>query len=239
MKKVAIVTGAAKGLGVSIAMALANEGYTLALHFRSSKKQAEKVYKDVLVKSPDSILLSFDLTKEKEVSAMVDDVFREFGRIDLLINNVGNFLYKPFGKTSNSEFRDLLESNIYSTLYCSRAVLEIMRKQKSGQIINIGAVGAERFVFRQNSIPYFLSKNGVYVLTKTIAWEEAQNGIHVNMISPGSMKEDIFKKSDFPMKRSASYNDVVGALLFLISPEAYYINGANIEVSGAFIPGMK
>jgi 3-oxoacyl-[acyl-carrier protein] reductase len=117
--------------------------------------------------------------------------------------------------------------------------LVAMRKQKSGHIINIGSVGADRFTLRENSVPYFLAKNGVYILTKAMAWEEAGSGIHINMISPASMKTDIFSKNDFPMGRETKYEDVCGAVKFLLSKGAYYINGVNLEVAGAFVPGMR
>ncbi len=237
MEKVAVVTGASKGLGKAIALSLASEGYFVVVHFKDSKKEAELTAGEIN-KVSKGFAVSADLTSEKEVAEMFDKIIGEFGNVDVLVNNVGNFLYKKFGETSNGEFRDVMESNIYSTLFCSRIALKHMRNQKSGHIINIGAVGAERFTFRANSVPYFLAKNGVYVLTKTMAWEEARNGIHVNMVSPASMKTDIFGKDDFPMGRETQYEDVVDAVLFLISEKAYYINGANIEVSGAFIPGM-
>lgn len=238
MSKVAVVTGAAKGLGKFLAEKLAGEGYTLAIHYKTSKAEAEKVFQNIEKASPGSITVSADLTSEKEVSEMFERVEKELGTVDLLINNVGNFLFKPFGKTSNSEIKDLLESNILSTLYSSRAVLPGMRTKKSGYIINIGAVGAERLIIRENSTPYFLGKTGIYVLTKTMAWEEAKNGVHINMVSPASLVSDIFDEKDFPMGRSAKYEDVWSAVAFLTSEAAYYINGANIEVSGAFVPGM-
>ena len=108
-----------------------------------------------------------------------------------------------------------------------------------GHIINIGCVGCDSVTVREKSVPYFMAKSGVYYLTKTFALEEAPNGIHVNLISPASLETDIFKPDDFPMGRSATYNDVIRALLFLISEDAWYINGANIEVAGGFIPGIK
>lgn len=238
MKKVAVVTGGAKGLGADLVKFLAKDGYCVVIHYRESRKEAEELLLGVLPDSPDSFAVGADLVNEDEVKQMFSGIVEKVGRVDLLVNNVGNFIYKPFGKTTNSEFRDLLESNIYSTLYCSRQALDIMRTQKSGQIVNIGAVGAERLIIRENSMPYFLGKTGVYVLTKTMAWEEAKNGIRINMISPASMKTDIFDKSDFPMGREVRYSDVISALRFLTSEDAYYINGANIEVAGAFVPGM-
>ena len=237
MNKVAVVTGSAKGLGRSIALWLADQGYTLVVHFKKSRKEAEVLLSQLRKKSPQSLIVQADLTREREVGAMFDSVFKKFSRVDLLVNNVGDFIYKEFAETTNAEFRDVLETNLYATLFCSRAVLPQMRKQKFGQIINIGAVGAERITLRAKSVPYFLAKNGVYVLTKAMAYDEAKNGVRVNMISPGSMAVDIFSKKDFPMGREAKHEDVIDALKFLISDEAYYINGANIEVAGGFIPG--
>ncbi|KKR78373.1 MAG: Short-chain dehydrogenase/reductase SDR [Candidatus Curtissbacteria bacterium GW2011_GWA1_40_9] len=238
MTNIAVVTGAARGLGAYIVKSLASEGYTLVIHYKTSADDAKKILADIRKNSPDSIIVSADLTVENDVNKLFKNVISLYGRIDLLVNNVGNFLFKPFGKTSNSEFKDILESNIYSTILASRAVLPTMRKQGSGHIINIGAVGVERLIIRENSTPYFLAKTGIYVLTKAMAWEEAKHGIHVNMISPSSLKTDIFSASDFPMGRSAHYEDVYKVLAFLTSNDAYYINGANIEVSGAFVPGM-
>ena len=233
-----MVTGSVKGLGKAIALSLVEGGFTAVIHFRKSKSDAEKLLNLVRKKSPKSIMVFGDLTDEKQVKLMFDQVYKTLGRVDLLVNNVGNFLYKEFSKTTNSEFKDIIESNLYSALFCSRAVLPQMRKQKSGYIINIGSVGAGTMTVTEKSTPYFMAKNALYSLTKIMAWEEAGYGIHINMISPASLETDIFKAEDFPMGRSANYDDVVKILKFLTSNDAYYINGANIEVAGAFIPGM-
>ena len=239
MSKVAVITGAAKGLGLNIALFLAKSGYTVVIHYKDSEKEALSALEKIRKNSPNSTVVSADLRSEKEVSKMFGDILKKFGTVDLLVNNVGNFVYKKLKDTTNREFRDVIESNIYSTLFCSRAVLPTMRKQKSGSIINIGAAGAERFILRERVVPYFMAKNGVYILTKAMAAEEAKYGIHINLVSPTSMKVDIFKKSEFPMGREAKYSDVVSAIKFLLSEDAYYINGANIEVSGGFIAGAK
>lgn len=235
--KVALVTGSAKGLGSAIALYLAQNGFTVVINYNKSGQQAQKLLEQVQKVSPQSIAVAADVLKEKDVDTLQKRIGKQFGKLDLLVNNVGNFLYKPFSKTTNEQFRDMLESNIYSTLYTTRAFLPLMQKQKSANIINIGAVGCERLVLRENSTPYFLGKTGVYVLTKAFAHEQARYGIRVNMISPGSMATDIFQPSDFPTGRAASYDDVINALAFLISPGGSYINGANLEVAGGFIPG--
>lgn len=239
MQKVAVVTGSAKGLGAACALALADHGFTLVIHYHKSRQAADKILAQIKKKAAASILVQGDLRNESDVEKVFGQIFAKLGRVDLLVNNVGNFVYENFAKTSNEEFRDIIESNIYSTLFASRAVLPHMRKQKSGQIVNIGAVGAERIQILERATPYFLAKTGVYALTKIMAYEEARNGIRINMISPGSMATDIFAKKNFPMGRPARYEDVIKVLLFLISDNAYYINGANIEVAGGFVPGMK
>lgn len=239
MKKTAVITGSVKGLGRYIAFSLAKDGYTVALHYNKSRKEAEKLLFDIKKISPDSILVQADLRIDKEVKNEFKKIFLELKSVDLLINNVGNFIYKKFEDTSNEEFADILETNVLCTLYCSRAVLPQMRKEKKGHIINIGTVGADTLTLRQKSAGYFIAKNGLYHLTKMMAWEEARNGIHINMISPASLAEDIFEADQFPMGRSANYEDVYKVLRFLTSEDAYYINGANIEVAGAFIPGLS
>lgn len=238
MQKVAVVTGSAKGLGKAIAFSLADDGFSVAVHYRKSKNDAKKVLDLILKKSPKSILVSGDVTDENQTKTIFDQIDKKFGRVDLLVNNVGNFLYKEFSKVTNSEFRDIIESNIYSALFCSREALKIMRQQKSGHIINIGAVGADKIQILEKSTPYYMAKTALYFLTKAMAHDEAKYGVHINMISPASLETDIFKASDFPMARSANYQDVIKVLKFLTSDDAYYINGANIEVAGAFIPGM-
>lgn len=237
--KVALVTGSAKGLGREIALALTDLGYVPIIHYNKSRDEAEKVVSEIGKKGIKTKAYSADLVNEEDAEKMVKKVFADFEAVDLLINNVGNFLYKDFAKTTNAEFRDMVESNIYPTLYLSRAVLPLMRKKKEGQIINIGAVGADRIVIRAKSTPYFIGKTGAFILTKIMAWEEAKYNVRINMVSPASLVEDIFKASDFPMGRSAKPEDVIQAIKFLISPENRYINGANIEVAGATVPGIE
>ena len=238
MQKVAVITGSAKGLGRALALAFASRGYNVVIHYRTSKKEADDVYKLVIKKSPASIIVSGDLRDHRAVDNIFKGIFKKLERVDVLVNNVGDFIYKEFGKTTNEEFVNIIESNLYATLFCSRAVLPYMKKVKSGQIINIGTVGAEKLTLRAKSAPYFIAKNALYYLTKMMAHDDAKNGIHVNMVSPASMAEDIFKASDFPMGRSANYEDVIRVVRFLTSNDAYYINGANIEVAGGFIPGV-
>lgn len=234
-----VVTGAAKGLGRDVALFFAKEGYSVIAHYNKSRKEAQSLLLELKKYSDNSTIIQADLKNEKAVFGAFKDIYKKYKSIDVLVNNVGNFLYKKLKDTTNSEFRDVYESNVYSALFCTREVLPRMRRKKEGHIINVGVSGVDRAVLSDKVIPYFMAKNNLYVLTKAMAREEARHGIHINMVSPTSMRTDIFKKSEFPMGREAKYSDVIKVIKFLLSSDAYYINGANIEVSGAFIAGVK
>ena len=236
--KVAVITGANKGLGKAVALEFAKRGAIVILNYRKSKKAAESSLKEVRKHSPKSILVKADVTKEKEAGKMFNTIYKKFGRIDILMNNVGNFVYRNFIETTNAEFRDVLDSNIYGTLYCSRAALEIMRQQKSGNIINVGCASCDRIVIRKKTTPYYLAKTGVYMLTKLMAMGEAKYGVRVNMVSPGILETSITKEK-VPAGRYATFQDIINAILFLLDEKSTYINGANIEVAGGWVPGAS
>jgi len=180
-----------------------------------------------------------DVTEPSKVQFLVDTVAERFGRLDILVNNVGEFRWRPVADSTVEEWKEVLASNLLSVFYLCKAALPILRKQRWGRIVNLGAVGAERAFGQATISAYASAKAAVVAFSRSLAIEEAKYGIHVNMISPASLDTAIFKSSDFPMGRSVRYDDVVKALLFLISADAYYINGANIEVAGGFILGVK
>ena len=234
--KVALITGSNRGLGRAVALELAKRGAIVVLNYRKSKKVAQNTLKEVRKFSPKSILIKADATKEKEVKIMFSQVFRRFKRINILMNNVGNFCFCRFSELSNTQFRDVLEINIYGTLFCSRAALERMRKQKTGHIINVGCASCDRIVIREKTTPYYLAKTGVYMLTKVMAAEEAKHGIRINMVSPGILERSVTKEK-VPAGRETTFQDIINAILFLLDSNSSYINGANIEVAGGWVPG--
>ncbi len=241
--KVAVITGSNRGLGRAVAIELAKQGATVVINYRNNKREAEETLKQIRAQSPkpnpqSPLLIKADVTKEKEVQKMFSEVLKKFGRIDILMNNVGNFCFCKFSELSNADFKDVIESNIYGTLFCSRAALEIMRKQKSGNIINVGCASCDRITIREKTTPYYLAKTGVYMLTKVMAMEEAKNGIRINMVSPGILETSITKEK-VPMGRDATFQDIINAILFLLDEKSSYLNGANIEVAGGWVPGSK
>ncbi|MBM2826212.1 MAG: short-chain dehydrogenase/reductase [Dehalococcoidia bacterium] len=229
--KVALVTGSAKGLGAAMAIALASHGAKVAVHYRTSKKEAEETVQAIEKYVEGPLLVQGDVTDEKDAQRLIATVTETFGRLDILVNNVGNFLFKPMEETESWEFRDVIESNLYSVFYMTKAGLPIMREQRYGRIISFGNVGAEKLPIRPNTTPYFIAKAGVLTLTKILAQEEAKWGITINAISPGIL-ETSQVTLPVPIGRAAAFSDIINALLFLLKEESSYITGANIEVSG-------
>lgn len=241
--KVALVTGSAKGLNAAIAIALAKQGAGVVVHYRRSEQEAKKTYQNIKRYNSSAFMVRGDVTNEKDVRSIIKAVERKFGRLDILVNGVGNFVSKPIRETTSEEFRDVIESNLYSVFYTTKHALPLMRrvkrgwhvrraeKQKYGRIINFGNVSAQHLPTRPNTTPYIIAKAGVISLTRIIAAEEAKNGITVNTISPGILETSVVKLP-VPIGRPASFDDIINVILFLLKTESNYITGANIEVSG-------
>ena len=234
--KTVLITGAAKNLGRSIALNLAKQGINVAIHYHTSKKEAQETLEQVK-KYSHGILVKADLTNPKEVSSMVRFIELQIGNVDILINLVGNFIFKPITETTFDKFRDVIESNLYSAFLCCQKVLPKMVKKKWGRIINFGCVAADSLTIRKNTTPYYIAKTGVIMLTKVLAYEYAKYGITVNSISPGILTTSIAKPQT-PTGRFAKFEDIVQAVNFLLEEKSNYINGANIEVAGGWRPGF-
>lgn len=185
--KIALVTGSAKNLGSAIAINLAKQGTRVAVHYHKSKKEAERTLSKVKQYS-DGIMVQADLAKESQVTSMIRTIEVKLGKVDLLINLVGNFIYQDIDKTSFSKFRDVIESNLYSTFLCCQKVLPSMKKKNWGRIINFGNVAADNPQIREKTTPYFIAKTGVIMLTKVLAYQYAPYGVTVNCVSPGILE---------------------------------------------------
>lgn len=234
--KIALVTGAAKNLGSAIAIALAEQGAEVAIHYHHSKKEAEYTLQKVQ-KYSEGIIIPADLVKEKDVISMFRYIDKYLGEVDILINLVGNFIFEPITTTSFVKFKDVIESNLYASFLCSQQALPSMQKKKWGRIINFGCAGAESLTIRKNTTPYYIAKTGVIMLTKVLAYEYAQYGITINSISPGILQTSVAKPKT-PTGKFAQFADIINAIHFLLKEESGYINGANIEVAGGWRPGF-
>ncbi len=237
--KVALVTGSSRRIGKTIALKLAEAGASLVVNYKSNSAAAEEVLQSISRMKRKAISIQSDVSNFADVDEMVKKVMDEFGRIDILVNNVGPFLYKSIYDTTIQEWHQVINSNLNSTFYCCKAVVPIMRKQKSGNIVNIGAPNAERTQGYLKNCAYATAKTGVVVLSRSLAREEAKNGIRVNVVNPGfietdqyteQMKEDMPK--EVPLRRLGRPEDVANAVLFLVSDEADYITGSVLNVHG-------
>lgn len=230
---VALVTGSAKGVGATIASQLARDGYTVVVHYHSSSKDAERTLKKIREISPNSSMLAANIRVQTEREQFVRLVYERYGRIDVLVNTVGNFIYTPLAQTTVNAWRDVFETNLEATLFLSQLVLPIMRTQQHGRIINFGAVSADRMIVRPNTTPYYIAKTGVIMLTKQLAQENARYGITVNAVSPGILESSVVKLKT-PTGRYIQFSDIARVVSFLVHPESQAINGANIEVADGF-----
>lgn len=241
--KIALVTGGAKNLGKAISIDLAKQSAKVAIHYHTSEKEAYLTLKEVK-KYSDGIIIQADATNPKEVSV----IFQKIKAVDILINLVGNFIFEPITTISFEKFRDVIESNLYSSFLYSQQVIPYMKKKRWGRIINFGCVAADSLTIRKNTTPYYIAKTGVIMLTKVLAYEYAKYGITINSISPGILKTSIAKPlphevsvkwGPTPSGRFAQFKDIINTINFLLKEESSYVNGSNLEVAGGWRPGYS
>lgn len=229
--RVCLVTGSARKVGSAVAVALAGAGADVAVHYLGSRDAAEKTAAKA---GGRAITVRADVTRPKQVDRMFDTVERRLGPVDVLINNVGNFLLKPLAKVSPEEWHAIIDENLHCAFYCCRRALQRMRKRKYGRIINMGYGPANRLEPLEGTGLYHMAKTALLVYTKALAKEEAARGITVNMISPGTIFTSVNRPSvkTIPAGRYANYADLVNAALFLLKDESSYVTGNNLIVAG-------
>ncbi len=232
---IALVTGSNRGLGRDIALKMAEVVSGVAVHYESDRRAAEGVAKKIKSRGRLSASFSADLTMEKEAFALIRKVEKRFGKIDILINNFGPIIVKPWERIKWPEWDYILRSNLGSALFCIKAVLPGMRKRKWGRIINLGYSRAEQLVAFSKITPYAIAKTGLLILTRTVASSEASSGITVNMVSPGLIEGGVLPEQRNALRgKLAKFKDVSSAVLFLASEEAGFITGTNLIVAGGW-----
>ena len=233
--KVALVTGSNQGIGRNIALRLAEVVSEVAVHYHHNRKAALDVVKTIKKQGKLAAAFRSDLTKEKEAFNLVKKVEETFGKIDILVNNYGPLLVKPWDEIETSEWEDIIRRNLGSALFCLKAALPGMRKRNWGRVINIGYSRVEQLVAFPKITPYAIAKTGVLILTRTAAYSEASSGITVNMVSPGLVEGGVLPRdTDIPVGRLAKFEDISSAVLFLVSEEASFITGTNLVIAGGW-----
>jgi len=234
-EKVALVTGSSRGIGRDVALRLAEKMAAVAVHFFQSQEKAAEVVDAVKKTQTASKAFKADLTDAADANKLITGVTEEFGRIDIMVNNVGPIFVKPWDLVKPEEWETALRSNLLSAVYCMQAVLPGMRQRGWGRIINLGYSRAEQLTALPSITPYAVAKTGLLILTRTAAKTEAPAGITVNMVSPGLIEGGIFPADkDVPIGRLGKFAEVAHAVDFLISSKADYITGTNLVVAGGW-----
>ncbi len=241
--RVVLVVGGSRGIGKEIALTLGRAGARVALTYRSNKLGAQKVVETLKSLRTDAWAAETDATVPARLKALIENVLQRFGRLDILVNNVGDFEWKPVFDTTLEEWHAIMQSNLYSALYGSKYALPTMRQQHWGRIVNLGAVGAERAFGQAKISAYSAAKAGLVAFSRSLALEEARHGITVNVVNPPIIDdqelslEEAQRVADarFPVGRPATARDVAEAVKFFASPEAAFVTGQVLNVSGGWM----
>ncbi len=243
VSKVALITGASRGIGRGIAIELAKSGISVAINYLSSYENARELLCEIKSFNPNSGIYKADISNELEVSEMVHKIESDLGEIDILVNNAGISQIGLFQDMTSSERDRMIGVNLIGAMNLTKAVLAKMIHNKSGDIINISSMWGE--IGASCEVVYSASKAGLIGFTKALAKELGPSGIRVNCISPGVIDTDMNSNlsaddikalsDDIPLKRIGTPDDIAKAVKFLISDSAKYITGQVLSVSGGMV----
>ncbi|WP_409368336.1 3-oxoacyl-[acyl-carrier-protein] reductase [Lysinibacillus sp. 38-6] len=241
--KVAVVTGASRGIGRAIALKLAEEGAKVIVNYSGSQAKAEEVVAAIQANGGEALAVQASVSKTEEVSALMDAAVKTFGSLDILVNNAGITRDNLLMRMKEDEWDDVLDTNLKGVFLCTKAVTRQMMKQRAGRIINISSiVGVAGNAGQAN---YVAAKAGVIGLTKTTAKELASRNILVNAIAPGfietemteQLPEDIKQSmlTQIPLAKLGQPEDIAKAVAFLASDEANYMTGQTLHIDGGMV----
>lgn len=241
--KVALVTGASRGIGRAVALQLAKSGAKIAVNYAGNQAAAEEVKQLIEENGGEAILVQADISSSESVDAMVSAVMDAFGRIDILVNNAGITRDTLLMRMKEVDWNAVIQTNLTGVFYVTKAVSKIMMKQRSGRIVNMSSVVG--LMGNAGQANYAAAKAGVIGFTKSMAKELAARNITVNAIAPGfiatdmtavlsdKVKEDLATK--IPLGRLGAADDIANAVLFLVSDSASYITGQTLNVDGGMV----
>ena len=241
--KVALVTGASRGIGRAIALKLSDAGAKVAINFAGNVEKAEEVKAEIESRGGEAMLVQGKVDNFEVVTDIVKKIVENWGTVDILINNAGITRDNLLLKMSESEFDEVIATNLKGVFNCIKAVTKIMMKQRSGKIVNMtSVVGLTGNISQAN---YAAAKAGVIGLTKSTAKELAARGVNVNAIAPGFIQTDMTDKlsdkikdatlAQIPLGKFGTTEDVANLAAFLVSENAAYITGQIINVDGGMV----
>ena len=233
---VAVVTGGARRVGRQLCTTLAARGYDLVVLYRDSAAEARSLEQEIGKGVQRARALAVDVGNENQVAGVFDDITGAEGRIDLLVNNVGNYNPQHVTQLDPTVWDATLAANLSGAFYCCYHALRLMTA--GGNIINIGMAGLEGIRANVRGTDYYVSKTGLLVLTRALAAAHAERQIRVNMVSPGQLENSVDLPpaheigTTVPLGRAGSLQDVAQAVEYLL--DAAYVTGVNIDVSGGY-----
>lgn len=235
-KGVALVTGAGRGLGGAIAFSLAEAGFDVVVHYHRSEGGAQEVASRIRELGRRASVVAADLSVAADAERVRSVVEAGFGRLDVLVNNAGVYVGKHGLELSDGEWREGLDTTVTQTFFTTRALLPLLRASGRGRVVNIGDSGADRPGARDFAWSYHIGKTGVWILTRSLAAEEAMHGVAVNMVSPGFLENSVGSPGErgIPAGRKGAFDDVTGAVLYLASEASGYVTGSNVVVGGGW-----
>jgi len=240
-ERVAIITGASRGIGRAVALALAAEGAKVVVNYASSSDAAQQVVTAITDAGGSAIALQADVSKLEQVDALFNETLEKFGRVDVLVNNAGITRDTLLLRMKPEDWQAVIDLNLTGVFLCTRAVSKLMLKQRSGRIINIASVSGQ--MGNPGQANYSAAKAGVIGFTKTVAKELASRGITVNAVAPGFIATDMTSelKSEeilkyIPLGRYGEPEEVAGMVRFLAADSAAaYITGQVFNVDGGMV----
>jgi 3-oxoacyl-[acyl-carrier protein] reductase len=241
--KVALVTGASRGIGREIALELAREGASVGVNYAGSEAKALEVVEEIKAIGRDAFAIQADVSNSESVTNMVKEAIERFGKLDILVNNAGITKDNLLMRMKESEWDDVININLKGVFLCTKAVTRQMMKQRSGRIINISSiVGVSGNPGQAN---YVAAKSGVIGLTKTSAKELSSRGITVNAVAPGFITTDMTDKlneevktemlKQIPLARFGEPKDIARTVVFLASEDSAYMTGQTLHVDGGMV----
>lgn len=239
--KVAVVTGASRGIGKAAALALATHGAKVVVNYARSSEAAEAIAQEINTAGGEAVALQADVSQSTEVDNLIKQTLDKFGRIDILVNNAGITKDTLLLRMKLEQWQAVIDLNLTGVFLCTKAVSKTMLKQRSGRIINIASVAGQ--MGNPGQANYSAAKAGVIGFTKTVAKELANRGITVNAVAPGFIETDMTHdlKSDdivklIPLGRYGKPEEVAGTICFLAAdPAAAYITGQVFNVDGGMV----